>query len=297
VIDEHPVNIKDDDDALQPARTAPHRKYPWAIVVVVVLFVILPFISWYGTWFGRPLSESKIEQYLNDTEKPRNAQHALAQIAERIIKGDQSVKRWYPAVISAAGHATPQVRLTAAWVMGQDNSYQEFHSALLTLLADPHPGVRHNAALALVRFGDPAGRSELVAMLKPYTLRADRDGVAEVFVEDEGAAVAEGSPLVRIKQPDGQSAELFALEDGRVEMVAIRDGAEVQAGSELMTLAPAIAQVENALLALALVGRAEDIPHIQRYSQVITGMPYHIRQRANQAIEKIRSRAASYGMR
>jgi HEAT repeat protein len=292
VIDEHQPH---DDDAPARPRAMPHRKYPWAIVVVVILFVIIPFVSWYGTWFGRPLSDEKIEQYLNDTEKPRNAQHALAQVADRIIKGDQSVKRWYPAVIAAAAHSTPQVRLTAAWVMGQDNSHQEFHSALLPLLGDPHPGVRHNAALALVRFGDATGRPELVAMLKPYTVRAERDGSAEIIVEEEGAAVAEGSPLARITQADGQRSEVFAPEDARIETVAVRDGAQVRAGSELMVLSPAIAQVENALLALALVGREEDIPHIQRYAQAVTGMPDYIRQRANQTIERIRSRAAGYG--
>ena len=99
------------------------RKFPWAILVLVALFVLVPFISWYGTWFGRPLSDSQIEDYLRAGAKPRNVQHALSQIADGMTKHDESVKRWYPAVISAAGHESPVVRLTAAWTMGNDNGY------------------------------------------------------------------------------------------------------------------------------------------------------------------------------
>src|SRR6185503_2112511 len=160
-----------EDDAPQPPkRIGPSRKYPWAIAVVVVLFVIVPFVSWYGTWFGRQLSDSQMESYLHDQNKPRNVQHALAQLGNRIIEGDQSAKAWYSSVIAASEHPSAEVRLIAAWVMGQDNTDQEFHRALLPLLQDNHPGVRHTAALALVRFNDGTARPELVAMLKPTTL-------------------------------------------------------------------------------------------------------------------------------
>src|SRR5262245_38273729 len=108
----------------------PNRKYPWAIVVVIILFVIIPFISWYGTWFGRPLSDAKMMEYLHDQSKARNVQHALTQISDRIAAGDQDVKKFYPEVIAAAEHHESQVRMTAAWVMGQDNTYQDFHTVL-----------------------------------------------------------------------------------------------------------------------------------------------------------------------
>ena len=118
------------------------------------------------------------------------------------------------------------------------------------------PGVRHNAALALVRFGDGAGRAELVAMLKPYSLKAETAGVAEAIIEEEGIAVAHGSPLMRIKQDDGQTVEMRAPEDGRVETVIATDGTFIQPGDELVVLSPSVAQVENVLVALALVGTA-----------------------------------------
>src|ERR1044072_8340087 len=92
----------DEDQPATPRRRGPSRKYPWAIVVVVVLFVITPFLSWYGSWFGRQLSPTQMEAYLHDQAKPRNVQHALSQIGDRIIAGDESVKQWYPSVISAS---------------------------------------------------------------------------------------------------------------------------------------------------------------------------------------------------
>src|SRR5215212_4449872 len=216
--------LEEEEPPQPPQRTGPSRKYPWAIAIVVALFVIVPFFSWYGTWFGRELSDSQMESYLNDQNKPRNAQHALAQLGNRIIGGDQSAKRWYPSVIAASEHATPEVRLMAAWVMGQDNTYQDFHRALAPMLQDENAGVRHNAALALVRFNDNAARPELVAMLKPTTLRAPSDGTVEFIVKGEGTPVAAKMPLARIKQLDGQIVEMRAPEDARIETQLIEDG-------------------------------------------------------------------------
>src|SRR5436190_2451828 len=99
------------DEDIQPkGPTGPSRKYPWAILVVVALFVVIPFISWYGTWFGRPLSDARMREYLHDQNKPRNVQHALAQLGNRIIDGDQSVKRFYPDVVAASQHNQAEVR-------------------------------------------------------------------------------------------------------------------------------------------------------------------------------------------
>ena len=281
-----------DDDATLP-QPAPRRKFPWGMLLVAASFVIIAFLSWYGSWFGRPLSDAKIGEYLGDREKPRNVQHALSQIADRIMRGDGSAKQWYPAVIASAENPSPEVRLTAAWTMGQDNSDQDFHKTLLSLVEDPHPGVRHNAALALVRFGDGAGRAELVAMLKPYSLKAENSGVAEAIIEEEGIAVAHGSPLVRIKQDDGQTVEMRAPEDGRVELVVATDGAVVRAGDELIVLAPSVTQVENVLVALTLVGKHEDIASIERYTQPIPGMPDYIREKAGIAIREINRRSSA----
>ena len=280
-----------EDDQFSPApRSGPSRKYPWAILVVVVLFVVIPFISWYGSWFGRPLSDSKMTEYLHDQDKPRNVQHALAQLGNRIIDRDQTVKQFYPDIIAVSQHPQAEVRMTAAWVMGQDNANEEFHSALRPLLKDTSPGVRHNAALGLVRFGDASGRPELVAMLEPYSVRSDSPGLVELIIKDEGVAVAANGPLARVKQDDGKTVEIRAPEAARVESVVVANNSRVEAGTEVMVLSPSTEQVWEALRALFLVGVPEDIPYVQRYVRPTTTMPDNVPKQAASTIEAIRAR-------
>jgi len=280
-----------DDENPIPQSKGPSRKYPWAILVVVVLFIVIPFISWYGTWFGRPLSDAKMTEYLHDQNKPRNVQHALAQLGNRMIDRDQSVKRFYPDVIAVSQHPQAEVRMTAAWVMGQDNAYEDFHSALRPLLQDPSPGVRHNAALGLVRFGDSSGRHELIAMLEPYAVRSESAGIVELIIKEEGIAIAAHGPLARVKHDDGNTIEIHAPEAGRVESVLVANGSKVEAGSELMTLSPSTEQVWEALRALYLVGQPEDIPYVQRYTRPSATMPDNVLKQAASTLEAIRDRA------
>src|SRR5215469_14883013 len=96
--------VEDDLEPIVEGAKPPRvwRKYPWALLVVALLFVIVPFLSWYGTWFGRPLSDNQIEQYLHDSEKPRHIQQALEQIVGRIDRKDLNAKRWYPEVAELA---------------------------------------------------------------------------------------------------------------------------------------------------------------------------------------------------
>jgi hypothetical protein len=259
------------------------------MIAVAALFIIAAFLSWWGSWFGRSLSDGQTEEYLHDREKPRNVQHALYQIGERIIKGDQSVRRWYPSIIEASRHEVPQVRLWAAWVMGQDKTAEQFHTALLPMLGDWHAGVRHNAALALVRFNDESARSELRQMLQSRTLRAEEAGTVELIMKEEGVPVGAGAPLLRIKHDDGRVTEVHAQEEGRVESLAVADGARVESGSELMTLSPAIEQVWETLRAFYCIGRPDDAEFIQRFTRPGPGMPDHIQKQAAATLEAIRN--------
>ena len=133
--------------------------------LVLVACVVIPFLSWQGTWFGRPLNDETITQYLTDQDKSRRVQHALAQVAERMEQGDPEVAQWYQNVAQLSEHPGSEVRVTAAWVMGHDSSSELFHKALLEMLSDEEVLVRRNAALSLVRFGDGKGLNELRAML------------------------------------------------------------------------------------------------------------------------------------
>lgn len=251
----------------------------------------MPFLFWRGTWFGRELSDQEMEHYLTDAQHPRKAQHALSQIADRIIRGDTKVKRWYPQVERLASHPLTEVRLTAAWVMGQDNQEEGFHNALKRLLQDPEPLVRRNAALALVRFGDASGRSELRAMLAPYTLNAPRAGRLS-FRLKENDTVNRGTLVARIESERGETEEIRAPLPGRLEAKLASDGAEVASGVAIARLSPSPEQVWGALQGLYLLGRAEDLVDVERYARGEPGMPDRIQQQASLTARAIRARSA-----
>src|SRR3989442_7529643 len=40
------------------------------------LIVLMPFLFWWNTWFGRQLSDKQLSEYLHDDKKPRHIQHA-----------------------------------------------------------------------------------------------------------------------------------------------------------------------------------------------------------------------------
>ena len=63
------------------------------LIIVAALFIIVPFLTWYLTWFGRALSDDKIAEYLADDQHPRNIQHALAQIEARMSREKEAVSR------------------------------------------------------------------------------------------------------------------------------------------------------------------------------------------------------------
>ena len=68
------------------------------------LIVLMPFLFWWNTWFGRPLSDAKLDEYLKDEKHPRHIQHALVQLGERMAKGDAAAPQWYPEVVRLASH-------------------------------------------------------------------------------------------------------------------------------------------------------------------------------------------------
>jgi hypothetical protein len=274
-----------------PAIAVPQRRRtPLPFIILAIIFVVVPFLTWYLTWFGRNLSDQNISEYLKDEKNVRHVQQALAQIEDKIEKGDENVKRWYPQIISLAGSDVAEIRKTVAWVMGQDNKAEEFHPALLKLLADQHPGVRRNAALQLVRFGDSSGRAELRSTLQPYKVVAPTEGtISSVLIE--GGDVRESALLVRITNSQNQVEELRSPLPGKLMSVAAREGAQVSTGDEILTLAPDPDFVYEALRALLFVGEAEDLPDVERYAQGVAGMPGQVKQQAAQTAKAIRSRS------
>ena len=270
---------------------AARRRTPWPLVVVAVLFVVVPFLAWYGTWFGRALTDEQIEQYLGEADKPRHVQHALSEIEKRISKGDREAKRWYPRVVALAGSQEKEVRLTAAWVMGADTRAAEFRERLAQLTQDGEPIVRRNAALSLVGFGDARALPELRAMLRPYSVRAVYGGTAMTALKG-GERVRRDSLLVRL-QPASEVPpyEVRSPLDGVLDEAFVKEGDHFEAGRELFVIAPDPVAVGDALEGLKRLGTAEDLPGVERYARGVEGMPDYIKNRAAQAAEAIKRRA------
>lgn len=268
---------------------AARRRTPWPLVVVALLFVIVPSLTWYLTWFGRELTDEELTRYLSDSN-PRHAQHALSQLAERIEKGDAAAARWNAQVLALSQSQTPDLRMTAAWVMGLEHKSEDFHAALARLLEDPELIVRRNAALALVRFGDGRSRPELLAMLRPYAIKSTADGIALTALT-EGTHVKRGSLLLKFKNQSGELEEIRAPLPGEITRALVKDGEGFAPGGDLFVLAPDAEQARDALLGLYYVGGPEDLAEIERYAGGVEGAPEDLKAKAAQVAEAIKRRS------
>ncbi len=280
--------------AAEGAATLPPRRHMSVrsrllFFLVAWLIVLMPFLFWWSTWFGRHLSPTQINQYLHDDKHPRHIQHALVQMGERMSHGDATAKQWYPDLLRLATYNVEEVRNTDAWVMGQDTSQQEFHAALLKMLQDDSPMVRGNAALSLVRFGDASGHDQIVSLLQPAKVAAPSAGK----VEDNskaGTAVRQGGMVVKLRRDDGQAVEVRSPVSGRVRAMEVERGDRVSAGTEVAVVAPGDEQVWEALRALYVIGRPEDLATIIPYEHQVPDASERVRQQAVQTERVIRDR-------
>ncbi|MEK6335759.1 MAG: hypothetical protein AABM67_12585 [Acidobacteriota bacterium] len=283
------LNPNGQDAPAGPPRTPLRRPSNFWLIIVAALFIIVPFLTWYGTWFGRELSDEDIAKYLAEQDKPRHIQHALLQIEARIEKRDPTVKKFYPQIIALAKNPVAEIRKTAAWVMGQDPTAEEFHQALLFLLSDSEPLVRRNAALQLVRFRDGSGRAELQAMLQPFELKSPLAGTIVSFLPP-GTKIKAGGLVARIRDASNTVQEFRSPLDGALASVATKEGETVTTAQTVGMLSPDRQTVVDALAALAYVGTKEDLPVIQPLTEGKTTNDAEIKQQAALAVKAIQNR-------
>ncbi len=271
-----------------PVVAKPRRPSNIWLIIVAALFIIVPFLTWYGTWFGRDLSDEDIAKYLVDEQNPRHIQHALLQVEEKIERGDPKVKKFYPQIVSSAKSSHAEIRKTVAWVMGQDNKSEEFHTALVDLLKDSEPLVRRNAALQLVRFGDASSRSELRAMLGAFEAKSPIGG-SVVSLLPRGATIKSGGLLARIRDASGNVQEFRSPVDGAINSLAVKEGDTVTIGQTVAVLNPDLATINDGLRALAYVGTKDDLPLIESVAQ--SGASAETVQQAMLTAKAIRDRS------
>jgi biotin carboxyl carrier protein len=252
------------------------------------LIVLMPFLFWWSTWFGRQLSSKQMGEYLNDDKHPRHIQHALVQLGERMARHDASTAQWHPELIRLASHPVEEVRNTDAWVMGQNTSAAGFHESLLKMLQDASPTVRGNAALSLVRFGDAAGRPQIVALLQPATITAPSAGKV-TDTDKPGTSIHQGGLVAKI-QNDQSTTEVRSPISGRIRTLSVSTGASVTPGTEIATIDPAAEQVWEALRALYLIGQPDDLPAVRAYERDLPDISDRLRQQAALTDQAIRDR-------
>lgn len=273
--------------------TAPRRHMStWNRILffgVAWLIVLMPFLFWWSTWFGRHLSDAQISEYLNDNKHPRKIQHALVQLGERMERHEGSAANWYPELIRLASYPAEEVRNTDAWLMGLDTSYPGFHEMLLKMLEDSSTVVRGNAALSLVRFGDAAGREQIVALLQPARIVAPNAGFV-VDVDHTGTSIHQDGLIARLRD-GGNTTDVRSPISGRIRTLSIAKGTSVAVGGEIATVDPGVEQIWEALRALYLIGQAEDLPIIRIYQRDSPEIPDRVRQQAVLTEKAIRERA------
>jgi hypothetical protein len=254
------------------------------------LIVLMPFLFWWNTWFGRRLSDQQMEEYLHDEKKPRHIQHALVQLGDRMARKDPAVTRWYPELVRLASHPIEEVRNTDAWVMGQDTSGAGFHDALRKMLDDASLTVRGNAALSLVRYGDTSGRPQIVALLQPATVISKAAGQVS-DASTAGTPIHQGGLVAKIKDASGQTVDVRSPIAGRVRSLGVSQGQNIATGGTVAVVDPDTEQVWEALRALYLVGQPDDLPAITPWERELAEIPDRIREQARATDKAIRERS------
>jgi biotin carboxyl carrier protein len=276
-------------EAAKPPTKSFGGRWALGIVVLTLSFVVMPFLFWNATWFGRPITDAQISKALADRSHPREIQHVLSQFETRIERNDPSVRKWYPQMVALSKDPIDEIRVTDAWVMGQDNTAPEFHQALLPMLQDPNPMVQRNAALSLVRFQDDSGHVQIVSMLQVYVMQAPHAGVLATRLKP-GDIVNPGTLVAHI-EVGGKSIEVRANIPGTVDHWLVKDGTTVSTGQPLLALAPNESMAWEALRALFLTGRPEDLPYVNAFTRGADGMSPQVGAQAQATARAIHDRA------
>ena len=271
------------------------------IFLTAWLIVLMPFLFWWNTWFGRQLSDKQITEYLQDEKHPRHIQHALVQVGERMGHHNPAATQWYPDLSRLATNSVEEVRNTDAWVMGQDTSVASFHETLLKMLLDSSAMVRGNAALSLVRFGDASGRAQIVALLQTAKIVATTSGHV-TDTDKVGTPIHQGGLIAKIQvdrsaaasQSGRETTELRSPISGRIRTLSVATGANVSAGTEIATVDPGDEQVWEALRALYLIGQMDDLPAVRPFERDVPEVSDRVRQQALLTEKSIRDRATTH---
>jgi hypothetical protein len=279
-----------ENSSQKPSRPRMSTRNRLLFFLTAWLLVLMPFLFWWSTWFGRALKPKEMNEYLNDATHPRHIQHAIVQLGQRMSQHDASAAQWYGDLVRLATNSREEVRSTDAWVMGQDTAGPGFHDALLKMLNDSSVVVRGNAALSLVRFGDSSGRAQIVSLLQPVVVTTGSAGRV-IDGAAVGTMIHQGGLIAKVQSEDSQIHELRSPITGRVRL-ATGTGSNMAAGSSIATIDPGEEQVWEALRALYLIGQVDDLPAIRPYERELPEVSDRVRVQASDTERAVNGRVS-----
>lgn len=260
------------------------------LIGLVVASGIVLGLFWWGTTFLRGLDDSELADALRADASPREVQHAIEELSRRFQEGRPGMDRWAEDLVRASRRSEEPVRISAAWCMQFDAARDAFRDRLHELVAeDPSPMVRRNAATSLAKSGDAVGLPVLRAMLEPFDVAAETGGVVRDPVGVE-TPVREGMRLATVETAGGRRVDVRAAVPGVVAERLADDGAAVAAGDVLLRLRPAEDHLTNAMYALGLVGGEEDLATVRSFADARSSHSEAVRTAATWAAERIAER-------
>jgi acetyl/propionyl-CoA carboxylase alpha subunit len=97
--------------------------------------------------------------------------------------------------------------------------------------------------------------------------------------------------LARIRQTSNELVEMRSPLPGTIDSVIASNGSKVSRGDAVMTMRSDEQSVWEALRALAVVGKVEDLSLIDRYSSGAVPVSERLQQQATMTANAIKSRA------
>jgi hypothetical protein len=254
----------------------------------MALMLLVGIVMYWRSSFRRELGDAELARYLAPDAPDMSTSHGLVELSRRIERKDPNRKQFYPAVLALAKSPKHEKRKVAAWLMGYDPEDEDFEHALTSLIEDPMPVVRFNAAPALALHKSAAARPTLLEMLKPSKVVAATAGVFHPKAK-VGEVADWQHPLGMVKSGSGEEP-VFPTTPGRILTIAA-DGATVAAGTEIVTLAAGQAPALHALGALTLpgIGRPEDAAVIEAFLAATPDLDDKVRNQAKQAILAVKA--------
>ncbi len=107
----------------------------------------------------------------------------------------------------------------------------------------------------------------------------------------KGSALARGTLLARITQPDKKTVEVRSPLPGKLDRIVAPSGSKVVPGAAIMTINSDEDSLWEALRGLALIGEPQDLPAIETFAKGTVLESERIKQQATLTVKAIQSRA------